>query len=71
MQNSVQVLDGKIISLYILLSVANIINYLTYHTLSHQNREYSEQGRQLLALTYMIFNFCSVFLKRIIVLQRN
>lgn len=71
MQNSVQVLDARIILLYILLSVANIINYLTYRTLSHQNREYSEQGRKLLALTYMIFNFCSVFLKRIIVLQRN
>lgn len=71
MQNSVQVLDGKIILLYILLSVANIINYLTYRTLSRQNREYSEQSRQLLALTYVVFAFCSIFLTRIIVLQRN
>lgn len=71
MQNSVQVLDGKIILLYILLSVAGIINYLTYRTMSLQNREYSEQGRQLLALTYVVFAFCSIFLTRIIVLQRN
>lgn len=42
-----------------------------HSTLSHQNREYSEQGRQLLALTYVVFTFCSIFLISNMVLQRN